>query len=221
MLNHLPPSVSRASAAPRRLEAADRVWAAALLAEATAAHPAVRFVCAGPAAARQQQWLLKWLLALALRHGVAYTNAAGTALALWLGPGQPALPRAWRVALLPAAVWRLGWAGGRRLRRLLGTVAWLRHQSLAGPHHLLLAVAVRPAAQGRGEGRRLLAATLALRQTPPLPCYFSTQAPAQLAFYQGLGFELAGHCTVGEGPAGLLSNWGLRRLAPAGRGPGL
>lgn len=216
MRNHpLFSTVQAQPAVPRRLEAADLAWATALLAQATAAHPAVRYVCTGPAAGGQQRWLLKRLLALALRHGVAYTNAAGTALVLWLAPARPAAAWTLWLALLPAAAWQLGWAGAGRLRRLLSTAAWLRRQSLASPHHLLLAVAVHPLAQGRGEGRRLLAATLALRRAP-LPCYFSAQVPAQLAFYQGLGFQLAGHCTVDKGPAGLLSNWGLLRPAPAG-----
>ncbi|MBJ6111491.1 GNAT family N-acetyltransferase [Hymenobacter sp. BT523] len=202
-------SHSAASALPRRLEAADVAWATALLLRATAAHPALRYVCGGPSAAGQY-WLLKQLLLLVLRHGAAYTNAPGTALALWLGPAQAAAARTTRLRLLPATLWHLGWAGHRRLGRLLSTMTWLRRHGVAGPHHLLLGVAVLPEAQGRGEGRRLLASTLALRQTP-LPCYFSTQVPAQLAFYQGMGFTLAGHCPVGDGPDGPLSNWGLLR----------
>ncbi|MBF9220250.1 GNAT family N-acetyltransferase [Hymenobacter ruricola] len=201
-------------AIPRRLEAPDLEWAVALLGQAMAAHPALSYVCAPPIGARRQHWLLRQLLDYVFRHGVAYTNAAGTALVLWLHPTELRRPWALQLRLLLPAIWWLGWAGSQRLRRLIRTVAWLRRQSLAGPHHLLLGVAVHPAAQGRGEGRRLLAATLALRQSP-LPCYFSGQVPSQLAFYQGLGFELAGHCTVGEGPAGVLSNWGL--LRPAAR----
>jgi predicted GNAT family N-acyltransferase len=111
------------------------------------------------------------------------------------------------------ATWHLGWAGSQRLRRLLRTVAWLRHQSLAEPHHLLLTVAVHPEVRGRGEGHRLLAATLALRQPDLLPCYVSTQVPSQLPFYQRQGFVLTGHCMVGRGPRGLLSNWSLMRPA--------
>jgi GNAT superfamily N-acetyltransferase len=204
-----PPSPPVRQAIPRRLETTDLDWAAVLLTQALAAHPVLHYVCAPPAAARRQRWLLKQLLDYVFRHGVAYTNAAGTALVLWLHPTEGARPWTLQFRLLPA-IRHLGWAGSRRLRRLIRTVAWLRRQSLAGPHHLLLGVAVHPLAQGRGEGRRLLAATLALRCSP-LPCYFSGQVPTQLAFYQGLGFELAGHCTVGEGPDGMLSNWGLLR----------
>lgn len=196
----------------RRLEAADLAWATALLTVAAAGHPALGYVCPGPAAELRHRWLLQRLLALALHHGGAYANAPGTALALWLGPQQLAAAWSLRLALLPAA-WHLGWGSSQRLRRLLRTSAWLRHQSLAEPHHLLLTVAVHPEARGRGEGQRLLAATLALRQ-PALPCYFSTQLPSQLPFYQRQGFALTGHCVVGQGAHGLLTNWSL--LRPAG-----
>lgn len=195
----------------RRLEASDWPWATVLLTQALAGHPALRYVCAdatGPAA----RWLLGQLLVLTLRYGGAYTNAAGTALALWLGPGQTAYRRGLLLSWLPA-VWHLGWAGSQRLRRLLRTTNWLRRQLLTGPHHQLLVLAVHPLARGAGEGRRLFQATLALRQASPLPCYLSIQVPEQLAFYQRQGFGLTGHCAVGEGPAGQLTIWGLLRSA--------
>lgn len=203
-------------AAPRRLAPADCSWALPLLLAATAGHPALRYVCDGPAAPRRHRWLLEQLLAYTLRCGVAYGNAAGTALALWRGPHHAA---GWYlyVRLFVLAPWHLGWAGSYRLRRLLRTQAWLRHQTLEVPHHQLLAVAAHPSHQGRGEGRRLLAATLALRGATGQPCYFSLQVPAQLAFYQGLGFSLLGHCAVGTGPAGPLSTWSLLfKSQPAG-----
>jgi ribosomal protein S18 acetylase RimI-like enzyme len=199
-------------AVARRLETADLGWATELLGQSLAAHPALAYVCRRPVPPRQLHWLVRQLLAHVLRHGVAYANATGTALVLWLNP-MPR-PQPWQLRLWLPALCRLGWASSRRLHRLLNTMGWLRRQSLAGPHHLLLGVAVHPATRGRGEGRRLLAATLALRQTP-LPCYFNGQVPAHLAYYQSLGFELAGHCPVGEGPEGTLSNWGLLRPATA------
>ncbi len=204
------PNLAVSSAAARRLEVADQDWATRLLTQAAAGHPALGYVCDGPTAEQQQQWLLEQLLALALRHGGAYANATGTALALWLGPRQAAAAWDLRLVLL-TATWHLGWASQQRLRQLLRTAAWLRHQSLAEPHHLLLTVAVHPDVRGRGEGRRLLAATLALRQPDLLPCQFSTQVPSQLPFYQRQGFALTGHCVVGHGPHGQLSNWSLLR----------
>ncbi|MDO7849891.1 GNAT family N-acetyltransferase [Hymenobacter sp. M29] len=192
----------------RRLKPADLAWATELLGQALAEHPALEYVCRPLVMPRQRQWLLAQLLTYVLRHGAAYANGSGTAVVLWLGPTQPL----WQPRLALPALWHLGWAGSRRLHRLVGTMAWLRRQSLAGPHHLLLGVAVHPAVRGRGEGRRLLASTLALRQSP-LPCYFNGQVPSHLAYYQSLGFELAGHCPVGEGPNGPLTNWGFLRPA--------
>lgn len=197
------------AATARRLDPADLAWAVPLLVQATAGHPALRYVCDGPAAPRRHYWLLARLLVYTLHYGVAYANAAGTALVLWLGPDHSALAWSWHLGLLLLAPWHLGWAGSRRLRRLLRTQAWLRRQTLNAPHHQLLAVAAHCGAQGQGEGRRLLAATLALRCATGQPCYLSLQVPAQLAYYQGLGFVLLGHCAVGIGPAGPLSTWGL------------
>lgn len=202
-----PPATALAA---RRLALADLPWATALLAGATARHPALHYVSAAPAA---QRWLLGRLLACAVRYGGAYANAAGTALVLWLGPDLAAATWHLRLRLLPAAAWHLGWAASRRLRHLLRTEAWLRRQSVAGPHYLLLALAVAPAARGQGEGHRLLAATLALRQAGGLPCYTSSQLPPQLPFYQRHGFGLAGHCAVGGEAAGALHTWGLLRTS--------
>ena len=203
-----------APAAARRLEVADLGWATDLLVAALAGHPALRYVCDGPAAPARHTWLVRQLLECAVRCGSAYANAAGTAAVLWLGPDLSAAAWHLRLRVLPAAAWHLGWAGSRRLQRLLRTQAWLRHQNLSGPHHLLLALGVPPAARGAGEGRRLLSATLALRQASGLPCYFSLQVPTQLPFYQSYGFGLAGHCPVGTGPAGPLSTWGLLWTSP-------
>lgn len=205
----MPAAASAHLYAARRLELADCAWALPLLRIATAGHPALRYVCDGPAALRRHGWLLAQLLRYTLSYGVAYGNATRSALALWLGPDCLALSWRWQLRLWLLAPWHLGWGGRRRLRRLLRTQAWLRHQTVEVPHHQLLAVVAHPAARGRGEGRRLLAATLALRSATGAPCYFSTQVPAQLAFYQGLGFLLRGHCAVGQGPAGPLGTWGL------------
>ncbi len=196
----------------RHLDAADLPWANVLLAQATAVHPVLAYVGGEPAAALA--WLPGQLLALALRHGGAYTNAERTALVLWLGPDAPRTLGWWELGGRLRAAWYLGRGVSARLGRLLRAEAWLRHQSLADmPHHRLLAVAVAPAARGRGVGRHLLAATLAARRQPrALPCYVSTQAPEQVAFLQSLGFRLTGHCALMGGPPGVaLSTWGLLR----------
>lgn len=198
----------------RRLEPADLGWATALLAAACARHPVLAFCCAGPDAPTQQAWLLGQLLRFGLRHGRVYANAEGSALAVWLGPGHLGATR-WpllRAGLLPTALWRLGWTGLHRLRRYLRATAWLRGQS-ADPagHHYLLALAVHPARQGQGCGRRLLQATLAAMQaTAPGPCYLDVQGAEQLSFFQRLGFRLTGQCPAGPGAP---TTWGLLRAA--------
>ncbi|WP_345233071.1 GNAT family N-acetyltransferase [Hymenobacter saemangeumensis] len=200
----------------RHLEADDMPWATELLIAALTEHPVMRYICQGPAEAEQKRWLLQGLLRFGMRYGTVYANAGRTALAIWLPPGRVAITpaRLLRAGLLPAAPWRLGLAGFKRLRRLLRASSWLRRQSLSTPHHHLLALVVHPDAQGLGVGRRLLLATLAVRRTAQAPSYLSTQVPAHLPFYQRLGFQVVGHCSVGEGPTALI-DWGMLRTPRA------
>ena len=197
----------------RRLEPADLVWATALLEVSCAEHPVLAYCCAGPDAQSKRLWLLEQLLRFGLRFGRVYTNADASAVAVWLGPGHPAatLYQLLRTGLLPAALWRLDWGGFRRLWRYLGATAGLRRHSLAmSAHYYLLALAVRPKARGLGLGRRLLQATLVAMQATHAPCYLDTQHPAQLGFFQRLGFRLAGQCATGH-EASAPTNWGLVR----------
>ncbi|GAA4025393.1 hypothetical protein GCM10022409_06710 [Hymenobacter glaciei] len=198
----------------RRLEPADLAWATALLLAASFEHPVLRHCCAGPTAPAQGAWLLQLLLRFGLRHGRVYADADGLALAIWLSSDHLGAAR-WpllRAGVLPAALWRLGWAGLSRLRHHLRAMAWLREQTVdPGGHHYLLALAVHPAARGQGRGRRLLQATLAAMQaTAAVPCYLDTQGAEQLPFFQRLGFRLAGQCPSGP-EGGAPTTWGLLR----------
>lgn len=198
----------------RRLEPADLAWATALLRAASHQHPVLRLCCAGPSAPAQCAWLVELLLRFGLRHGRVYADADGLALAVWLSPDHLGAAR-WpllRGGLLPAALWRLGWAGLLRLRQHLRAAAWLREQTVdPGRHHYLLALAVHPAARGQGRGRHLLQATLAaMRATAAVPCYLDTQGAEQLPFFQRLGFRLAGQCPAGSG-GNALTTWCLLR----------
>jgi ribosomal protein S18 acetylase RimI-like enzyme len=197
----------------RRLESADLDWATAFLEAACAEHPMLNYCCLGPDARTQRLWLLEQLLRFGLRYGRVYTNDEGSAVAVWLGPDQPtaSLRRLLCTGLLPAALWRLEWAGVRRLRHFLAATAWLRRHSLTARHHFyLLALAVRPADRGQGLGRRLLRVTLAAMQAGQSPCYLDTQEPTQLAFFQRLGFRALGQCPAGRA-ADAPVNWGLVR----------
>ena len=201
----------------RRLEPADIGWAKELLAAASTHHPVLDYCCTGPTAPAQRAWLLEQVLRYGLRHGRVYTNANSTALAVWLGPGYPAITwwQVLRAGLLPAVLWRFPWAGVQRLRHLLGSTAWLRRQTVAGNGHFyLLALAVRPGSRGHGEGRRLLQATLAAMQATQTACYFDTQLPDQLPFFQRLGFQLMGQAPMGSHSSG-PTTWGLLRSGRA------
>ena len=196
----------------RHLEPADLAWATAMLLVASDQHPVLRYCCTGPDASAHCAWLVGLLLRFGLHHGRVYADADGLALAIWLSPNNLGATR-WpllRAGLLPAALWRLGWAGLRRLRHHLRAAAKLRAQVVApGGHHYLLALAVHPAARGQGRGRRLLQATLAaMRATAAVPCYLDTQGAEQLPFFQRMGFRLAGQCLAGP-EDNASTTWGL------------
>ncbi|HEX8326751.1 MAG TPA: GNAT family N-acetyltransferase [Hymenobacter sp.] len=201
------------SASVRRLEPADLGWATALLVAACAELPVLRYCCTGPAAAAQRAWVLRQLLRFGLRFGRVYTNAEGSALAVWLSTKQPTatLYQLVRAGLLPAALWHFGWAGFQRLRSVRTTAAALQRQSTGlVEHYHLVALVVAPAYRGRGVGRRMLQAALAAMQATHAPCYLDTQQPEQLIFFQRLGFQLTGHCQLGP-EANAPVNWGLVR----------
>lgn len=201
----------------RRLEPADIGWATALLVAASTGHPVLDYCCTGAAAPAQRAWLLEHVLRHGLRHGRVYTNASHTALAVWLGPAHPAITwwQVLRAGLLPSLLWHFSWAGAQRLRHTLASTAGLRRQAVAGTTHFhLLALAVRPGSRGHGEGRRLLQATLAAMQATHTACYFDTQVPGQLPFFQRLGFQLMGQAPMGGRSSG-PTTWGLLRSGRA------
>jgi ribosomal protein S18 acetylase RimI-like enzyme len=107
------------------------------------------------------------------------------------------------------AVARIVWTDaefGRHYRRLAGQETyWHVH-----------AVAVDPAAQGRGAGtaimRHALEALDALRVLQPAPVVLSTQRERNVGFYERFGFELARRARMGAvAPGEAFTSWFMRR----------
>ena len=94
----------------------------------------------------------------------------------------------------------------------LGTNAERTHP--AEPHWYLEAMGVRPEAQGRGLGTRLLQPALARADADRLPCYLETAREENLAFYARAGFEVV-HNALPLVPGG-PTHWGMRRPALGG-----
>ncbi|QPC99808.1 GNAT family N-acetyltransferase [Qipengyuania soli] len=60
------------------------------------------------------------------------------------------------------------------------------------PHAYLFSIGVRPAAQGKGLGRKLIAPVLAACDRAEMPAYLENSNPANHGFYSSCGFEVCG-----------------------------
>lgn len=131
--------------------------------------------------------------------------------ALWLPPGQ--FPMTARRKLLGG----LGLLGlvvrhPRAIGPLSAAVADPERDCAQRPAWFLSALGLEPEAQGRGLGTRLLAGGLAAADAAGQPCHLETWKPANVAFYERLGFRVQREARpLGvDGP----TRWTLRR-APA------
>lgn len=138
-------------------------------------------------------WSQKISLYCAAKRGKVFILGEPTqAVAAWLPPG--AYPLRYLDLLRGGA-----WSGPLRfrphtLKRLIDLAMLpdrIHARTLPGPHWYLLALAVRPDAQGRGLGSQLLREGLQLVDASGLPCGLDTANPRALALYQRFGFEVA------------------------------
>jgi len=75
-------------------------------------------------------------------------------------------------------------------------------------HHLhLIFIAVSPASQGKGIGRRLLRLLTHEADSRALPCYLETQNPSNLNFYESFGFSIVREVEISSE----LKSWSMIR----------
>lgn len=145
-----------------------------------------------------------------LRYGYVRQSDNGRCVAIWIPPGEPMSPaRMIRCGMLAVPLR----TGLRPLARFAGAntvMDKIHKRHMSGPHWELLIVGVDPALQGRGRGKALVRDGLARADESGLPCYLNTNTPANLPFYEELGFTVLEQTTLGKGgpPA-----WAMRRNA--------
>ncbi|MEW6433149.1 MAG: GNAT family N-acetyltransferase [Myxococcota bacterium] len=178
--------------------------AASVLGHAFAGDPAFRHALPDDARRVAQ---LTWLCARVMRFvelSGGRVDVAGDgprAVALWAP-----VTRAWREPLgrlvrsgLAATPFVLGLGAVRRLAAL-GRVTGALHAALAPvPHDYLLQLAVAPGEQGRGLGSALLREGLERSSRAGRAVWLETTNPANVAFYERHGFEVAGRRVAAEG----------------------
>lgn len=132
-----------------------------------------------------------------LRNGHAYTTDDLAGAALWAPPG------CWRPPVfellgsaLPMA--RLtGVAGGRRGISFLGG---MERAHPSGDHWYLAVLGTNPAHQGRGVGSAVMEPVLRRCDQDGTGAYLESSNPANVAFYEGHGFEVTDEITPGGSP---------------------
>ena len=128
------------------------------------------------------------------------------AVALWLGPG--AFP--WSVARkmrATGAFLATALAAPRAFPTFARIGAAAERTHPRDDHWYLQTLGVRPGAQGRGWGSRVLQPGLERADAEGVACYVETSDPANEAFYRRLGFDLTtprpGHLPGGPGYLGM------------------
>ena len=174
------------------LREADLPLAAAALARAFHDDPLQIYTLPDPA---ERAALSPALFAAALRYGLLFGEVITTArapvgAAIWLGPDG------WDITPERAAA-----AGFDRLGGEIGEDATERffsalaagepyHRSAVPPAHwYVMVVGIAPEAQGKGLGRALLQPMIDRADAAGEPCYLETANPANVTFYERLGFD--------------------------------
>ena len=146
---------------------------------------------------------------IAMRHGLPLATPGLEGVALWMPPGQTETSL-WDYFLASLGMLDLRFVimAWRRLREIEPFVERLHHECLPQPHWYLAVLGVRPGAQNRGVGGRLIAAGLERADRDALPCYLETMSEENVAFYQKRGFQVARQVTL---PGTTLPLWAMVR----------
>jgi len=121
-----------------------------------------------------------------MANGVALRSAGADAVSLWRRPGRINPGRIEILRGLPSMARAFG-AG--RERSLLMSSTLKAKQPTDFPWWYLQFIGVRPAAQGSGLGGAAARAGLELARTAGMPVYVEVMNPANVGYYQHLGFE--------------------------------
>ena len=145
------------------------------------------------------------------RYGYVRQSDQGRCVAIWIPPGEPmSAGRMVRCGILAVPL-TTGLRPLARFGSANGVMDKIHKRHMKGPHWELLIVAVDPELQGRGRGSALVRDGPARADESGLACYLNTNTPANLPFYEHLGFTVLEQASLGkDGPPA----WAMRREAP-------
>ena len=196
---------------PTRIDPADAVPAARVLAQAFAGDPylAWAFAMAADRAATLDEFF-RWVVDDALPQGQVLACGPG-AVAVWLPPDEGAGAPSGAAEPYAELVTRL--AGAERVERMLEASAAMRALRPDGPHWYLSAVGTIGPARGTGAGRALVAVGIDRAAAAGLPVHLESTNPANAGYYERLGFAAVGR--VAATPDVAVTSYRLVPMAPA------
>lgn len=183
----------------------DRDAVGEMLARAFQDDPALVWIMPDPTRrARRLPTLFRMLFDSDAAHGMRLMSGGGEAATLWRAPGHAETPLSELLRFAPAMLATFGLA----LPRALALANAIDRHMPREPFWYLHIAGCDPAHQGRGLGRDAVRAGLDRTEGSGLPAYLETATPANLGFYQSLGFAVTGEWRVGaDGPR----LWSMRR----------
>lgn len=185
----------------------DRLAVAAMLSRAFADDPAMRFIFPDPAdRARRLPRLFALLFDADEPVGMRLVTSGIEAATLWREPRHSKTGIWEMIRHAPAMLGALGGALGRALR--VANAIDAHHPE--APFWYLHIAGCEPRFQGQGIGGAIVRGGLARVADDGLPCYLETPLEKNVAFYQGIGFELVDSWYV---PKGGPRFWSMMRAA--------
>lgn len=145
-----------------------------------------------------------YLMKAVPQFDLTFTNSTRTGAAVWSPPGERVFAG---VADLPRFSRLIPIIGLRNFfSRLRGELLMEAHVPPA-PHFHLIALGVKPEAQRRGVGSRLLTAGLDVCDRAGLPAYLETAVEANCGFYHRFGFANLESFTMPYGGPTIWTMW--------------
>lgn len=141
---------------------------------------------------------------LSLPHGEVLTTDDCLGGALWYPPGKSKIGFTKQLRLLPAMIRGCGLRG---LKRMIEVLNRMENGHPTERHHYLQFVGTDPDHRRKGLGTALMKPVLEQCDREGCGAYLENSTENNLAFYEGLGFEVVGEINLGRGAPPLWPMW--------------
>ena len=144
-----------------------------------------------------------------LKFGEVYWVPNGAGAAIWLPPGETAVtPERAEAAGFMALPAKMGDEAFGRFFAALEYADQCHRDDVPEPHWYTMVVGVDPVFQGNGYGKALLQPVFQKADASRVPIYLETAQPANVTFYERLGFRVLRTLTE---PTSGLPMWTFKR----------